>query len=103
MFNFNSQNLQVHFYRMLLHFFVSLIPAANLLNFRPLVLKMPSPRALRSQQEHSLGIEELRRSPSIEVEAIELEKQMHSAEQHLDAKIAIATAEESDNEEVRII
>ncbi|XP_013180340.1 PREDICTED: uncharacterized protein LOC106126975 [Papilio xuthus] len=76
--------------------------ATNLLNFRPLVLKMPSPRAVRSERDHSLGIEELRRSPSIEVEAIELEKQLDCAEQHLDAEIAIATAEESDNEEFMV-
>ncbi|KPJ06181.1 hypothetical protein RR48_14623 [Papilio machaon] len=73
--------------------------ATNFLNFQPLVLKMPSPRAVRSKPEHSLGIEELRRSPSIEVEAIELEKQLDSGEQHLDAEIAMATAEESDNDE----
>ncbi|XP_068629669.1 uncharacterized protein [Battus philenor] len=53
----------------------------------------------KGSEERSLGDEELRRSPSIEMETIELEREFNNAEQHLDAEIAIATGE-SDTETV---
>ncbi|CAH2073670.1 unnamed protein product, partial [Iphiclides podalirius] len=50
-------------------------------------------------ERSSLLMDELQRSPPIETEVLELEREFRDAEQHLDAEIAMAT-EESDSETV---
>ncbi|CAG9783852.1 unnamed protein product [Diatraea saccharalis] len=70
---------------------------SNRHNFRPLMLKMPKRHSVHSdpERESEAGVEELQTSPQLEMEAAELERQMDTAEQHLDRGVAIAT-EESD-------
>lgn len=74
--------------------------AASRLNFRPLVVKMPSYGLHRSESAtSSLMIEELQASPQLELEAAELDKELDNAEQHLARGVAMAT-EESDTDTV---
>ncbi|CAH0721766.1 unnamed protein product, partial [Brenthis ino] len=67
------------------------------LNFRPLIVKMPSPTSFHSDSEHSLGVEELQTSPQLELEGSELDREFDKAEEHLKREVAMAAAE-SDNE-----
>ncbi|XP_026495370.2 NAD(+) hydrolase sarm1 isoform X2 [Vanessa tameamea] len=67
------------------------------LNFRPLILKMPTPNILHSDSEHSICIEELQSSPQLEMEVLELNREFDKGEEHLNKDIAIAVAE-SDTE-----
>lgn len=72
------------------------------LNFRPLVVKIPTPRMLQNDSEHCIGVEELQASPPLELEVLELDKVFDKAEEHLKTEATIA-AEESDIEVSHLI
>lgn len=72
------------------------------LNFRPLVVKIPTPRMLQNDSEHCIGVEELQASPPLELEVLELDKEFDKAEEHLKTEATIA-AEESDIEVSHLI
>ncbi|CAH2086316.1 unnamed protein product [Euphydryas editha] len=69
------------------------------LNFRPLIVKMPTQHILQNNSEHCVGVEELQNSPPLELEVLELDKEFDKAEEHLKREAAIA-AEESDVESI---
>lgn len=74
----------------------------NRLNFRPLVVQMPSRHIVKTNTESlARGVEELQTSPQLEIETSLVEQEMTNAEQQLEKGAAIAT-EESDADTVRV-
>lgn len=60
---------------------------------------MPARHTLQPEEPSSPGVEELQASPQLEMECNELDRELYSAEQHLDRGIALAT-DESDADTV---
>ncbi|CAG4989026.1 unnamed protein product [Parnassius apollo] len=76
----------------------------NHINFQPLILNMPEKHSLHSKSEQSfLGMEELQTSPTLETEAIELERELNNAEQHSDGEVAMATDESDGQTKLQIV
>ncbi|CAH2241290.1 jg3351 [Pararge aegeria aegeria] len=68
------------------------------LNFRPLIVKMPTQNNLLPMSDSDcLGIEELQTSPPLELESLELDRELDDAEELLKRGAAIAV-EESDSD-----
>lgn len=76
------------------------IPGFSRLNFRPLIVKMPSQNTLLPVSDpDSIGVEELQTSPPLELESLELDRQLDDAEELLKRGVAMAV-EESDSDMV---